>query len=243
MVTHQADIVLDFFRNRLDESMPEKQTPDVYAIMCGDSRNQSNQFSSSPANRIFVTRTIGNQVIGVLGSAAYPTSHLHSVRLVVVVGHIGCGAVGGAHDLSKSIKPAFQATSAEEAITKTLYNLKDMGRMLIHSDAEEAINDEMLPMATLFANAARFVGDDEKPYLPKHAELNVHFQIATLLKLKELRENVGSGKLMVIGAVYDFLGRYGKPGSSYIVNINGRMYVEDEAKKLGLNFKSFLANP
>ena len=244
MVTHVdhgiGRLVLDFFRNRLVGSLPEAQTPEAYTILCSDSRVQTNQFSDNPANMVFSTETIGNQVIGVFGSAGYPTSHLNSIRLICVVGHIRCGAVGGAYDLSKTIKPDFHAANAEDAITRSLQNLSG-SRRLIYSDAEEAIHDELLPMANLFANSAEFIGDDKKPYLPKHAELNVHFQIAALLKLKELREKVASGELMVIGTVYDFLGRYGKPGSSYIVNINGEIDAGKKAADMGLHYRRFLA--
>ncbi len=218
-----ADLLKELLERKISEKAPEKQAPAAYAIFCSDSRLDSSAFISSPVNRLFVTRNIGNQVIGLMGSPSYPVSHLHSVKLVVVVGHVGCGAVAAAYKMSKELKPQFnkKIPQIQAAVANELDILKDEKKRLLHSDSEEAIKEELASMSRFFANAAKVIGKDEEPYLPRHSEANVNLQVAALLQLDKVREKIGSGEIVVAGAVYDFLGKYGPAGSIYLVNVNG----------------------
>ncbi len=229
-----VDLLKELLERKIYEKAPEKQAPCTYAIFCSDSRIDSSAFSRSPAGNLFVTRNIGNQVIGLTGSPSYPVSHLHSVKLVVVVGHVGCGAVAAAYEMSKELKPQFNADGIGilSAVANTLDILKDEKRKLLHSDSEKAMSEELASMSRFFADAENIIGKDEEPYLPRHSEANVHLQVSALLQLDKVREKIGGGEIVVAGAVYDFLGKYGPAGSIYLVNVNGKPAVQHELAQL-----------
>ncbi|MBI2574511.1 hypothetical protein HYV82_01360 [Candidatus Woesearchaeota archaeon] len=227
-----ADLLKEFLERKVSDAAPEKQTPGTCAIFCSDSRIDSSAFASEPINNLFPPRNIGNQVFGLMGSASYPIGHLHSVRLMAVVGHIGCGAVAAAYKMSRELNPQFSPRSIEAAVQRTYERLRGKRRQLVYTASEEAVRDELAPMAQFFANAANVIGMDEEPYLPKHAEANVNLQVAALLHLDRVREKVGKGELIVAGAVYDFLGKYGPAGSTYLVNVNGKPAVQHELAQI-----------
>ena len=73
------------------------QSPFAVIVGCADSRVIPESIFSAGIGDLFVIRVAGN-VIGndQLGSIEYAVEHL-GCRLVVVMGHTGCGAVGAAH--------------------------------------------------------------------------------------------------------------------------------------------------
>lgn len=78
------------------------QFPYAVIVTCSDSRVPAEHIFSAGVGELFVVRTAGN-VVGEfeLGSVEYGAEHL-GAKLVVVLGHTGCGAVdaamnGGAH--------------------------------------------------------------------------------------------------------------------------------------------------
>ncbi len=225
----------EFLEKKADNGV-EKQTPQVYSIFCSDSRIHSVDFICNPHNKLFVMRNIGNQSIGFHGSASYPLSHLNSIKLAAVVGHVGCGAVGAAYKMSRSREKSFNAESFEVALESTISSLKNHSRRLIIEGHEEAIEHELLPMTELFSNALHLIGDDEEPFLPKYAEANVHLQVAGLMQIREVREKVESGKLTVVGTLFDLLGKHGPKGKSHLVNVNGRRDIESFE---GIKLKKF----
>lgn len=72
------------------------QKPYAVIVSCADSRVIPEGIFSAGIGDLFVIRVAGN-VVGdyQLGSIEYAVEHL-GCRLVVVLGHTGCGAVGGA---------------------------------------------------------------------------------------------------------------------------------------------------
>ena len=77
------------------------QTPFGIVLGCSDARAPIELIFDLSPNELFVVRVAGN-VLGTecLGSIEYGTRHFaKSVRLVVVLGHTGCGAVKAAVDL------------------------------------------------------------------------------------------------------------------------------------------------
>ena len=100
------------------------QHPYAVVISCADSRVIPEAIFSCGIGDLFVIRVAGN-VVGnfELGSVEYAVEHL-GVRLVVVLGHTGCGAVNAAlhqnHGLVKHITDEIQRaiggeTDAERA--------------------------------------------------------------------------------------------------------------------------------
>lgn len=71
------------------------QHPRVTLVTCSDSRIQTNDFSDDGNGDIFTIRNIGNQILSNEGSVKYGVHHLHT-PLLVVMGHVGCGAIKAA---------------------------------------------------------------------------------------------------------------------------------------------------
>lgn len=78
-----------------DEGGPPKQQPFAIVVGCADARVPTELILGQGANDLFVVRVAGNVLGGEsLGSIDYALHQLAgSVRLVVVLGHTGCGAV------------------------------------------------------------------------------------------------------------------------------------------------------
>ena len=73
------------------------QHPYAVIVSCADSRVIPESIFSAGIGDIFVIRVAGNVVDNYpMGSIEYAVEHL-GCRLVVVLGHTGCGAVGAAH--------------------------------------------------------------------------------------------------------------------------------------------------
>lgn len=88
-----ADIRLRTLR---EETAKNGQHPYAIVICCSDSRVIPEQIFSASIGELFVMRVAGNVLDNhLLGSVEYAAAHLH-VRLIVMLGHTNCGAVGAA---------------------------------------------------------------------------------------------------------------------------------------------------
>lgn len=83
---------------RRKETAEHGQHPYAVIVGCADSRAIPESIFSAGIGDLFVIRVAGN-VVGEnqLGSIEYAVEHL-GCRLVVVLGHTGCGAVAAAHE-------------------------------------------------------------------------------------------------------------------------------------------------
>ena len=83
-----------------DKSAPE-QRPYAAVLGCSDARVPIELIFNEGPNDLFVVRVAGNGLGGeVLGSLKYAVDHLgSSLKLIVVLGHSGCGAVSAAVDV------------------------------------------------------------------------------------------------------------------------------------------------
>lgn len=78
------------------QTSEEGQHPQAIVICCSDSRVVPEHIFSAGIGELFVIRVAGNVLDRhQLGSIEYAAAHLHC-RLVLVLGHTGCGAVGAA---------------------------------------------------------------------------------------------------------------------------------------------------
>jgi carbonic anhydrase len=78
------------------EATAKSQNPIAVVVTCSDSRTAPEILFGKNIGRLFVVRTAGNVVDDVaLGSVEYAIQNL-GVRLVIVLGHSGCGAVKAA---------------------------------------------------------------------------------------------------------------------------------------------------
>lgn len=77
------------------------QHPRATVITCADSRVHSHALDKTPDGDLFFVRNIGNQISTAEGSVEYGVHHLHT-PLLIIVGHVACGAVKAAgSDYSK----------------------------------------------------------------------------------------------------------------------------------------------
>ena len=78
-----------------------EQRPYAAVLGCSDARVPIELIFNEGPNDLFVVRVAGNGLGGeVLGSLSYAVDHLGgSLKLVVVLGHSGCGAVSAAVDV------------------------------------------------------------------------------------------------------------------------------------------------
>ncbi|MCM1246283.1 MAG: carbonic anhydrase [Roseburia sp.] len=97
------------------------QTPYAVVVTCSDSRVIPESIFCAGIGELFVIRVAGNVIDDhQLGSVEYATDHLGS-RLVVVLGHEHCGAVGAAiHD-----EPGGYIKSITDEIRKAIGGEKD----------------------------------------------------------------------------------------------------------------------
>lgn len=107
------------------------QAPFAVIISCSDSRVIPECIFSAGIGDLFVIRVAGNVIDRhQLGSIEYAVEHLGS-RLVVVLGHTGCGAVGAAlHEnggyikfITDEIKRAISAES--DAVKASILNVEN----------------------------------------------------------------------------------------------------------------------
>lgn len=102
----------------------EGQLPAAIVVSCSDSRVPPEVLFDRGIGDIFVVRTAGNVIDDTaLGSIEYAVAHL-SVRLIVVMGHSRCGAVGAAlggdgaeghiGSVTKALMPAVEDTRVRE---------------------------------------------------------------------------------------------------------------------------------
>jgi len=78
---------------------PPRQAPFAALVGCADARVPLELLMSQSANDIFVVRVAGNVLANEgVGSLDYAVTHLDDLRLLGVIGHTGCGAVGAAVD-------------------------------------------------------------------------------------------------------------------------------------------------
>jgi carbonic anhydrase len=100
----------------------QEQHPFALIVGCADSRTPPELIFDQNLGDLFVVRTAGNLVDEyALGSIEYAVDHL-GVRLIVVLGHERCGAVGAAlaansapghiNALVRDIQPAVQAAKS-----------------------------------------------------------------------------------------------------------------------------------
>lgn len=80
------------------DAAPEQQ-PFAAVLSCSDARVPVEMVMWQQANDLFVVRVAGNTPGPLsMGSLDYAVQHLTSIRLLVVLGHTGCGAISAAAD-------------------------------------------------------------------------------------------------------------------------------------------------
>ncbi|GMA98130.1 carbonic anhydrase [Pelosinus sp. IPA-1] len=116
--------VIDVGVERREELVEEGQYPFAVVVSCSDSRVPPEIVFDQGLGDLFVVRTAGEVVDDIaLGSVEYAIEHL-GVKLIVVLGHEGCGAVRAAVEDSdepghialiiETIKPAVEKAKMQQ---------------------------------------------------------------------------------------------------------------------------------
>ncbi len=83
------------------------QHPRATVVTCSDSRVHTHALDATPDGDLFMIRNIGNQIATAEGSVEYGVHHLHT-PLLLVVGHVACGAIKAASGDYGQESPAIQ---------------------------------------------------------------------------------------------------------------------------------------
>ncbi len=166
------------------------QQPFALVLGCSDARVPTEMIFDRAANELFIVRVAGN-VLGTecLGSVEYAVRHLaNNLRLIVVMGHSGCGAVAAAVDLYLS--PAAYGSIVETHSLRTIID-----RLLV----VVRIADKAL---------ARRCGNDaaaEPGYRAALWEMTVYLNAALTAHdlAREIGPLRGQGPLKVVYGVYE----------------------------------------
>lgn len=99
------------------------QTPFAALLGCADARVPAEVIFGQLRNNLFVVRVAGNVLSDeCLGSIEYALGNMSSIRIVVVLGHTGCGAVTAAVDTYLDPR-AYLGASTSPALRKILDRL------------------------------------------------------------------------------------------------------------------------
>jgi carbonic anhydrase len=117
---------------------PPAQRPYAAVLGCSDARVPIELIFNEGPNDLFVVRVAGNGLGGeVLGSLKYAVDHLgRSLKLIVVLGHSGCGAVCAAVDVF--LKPE---AYLELAAKHNLRGILDRLLLVVHAAAKRMAAD------------------------------------------------------------------------------------------------------
>ncbi|OPY26692.1 MAG: carbonic anhydrase [Methanocella sp. PtaU1.Bin125] len=194
------------------------QHPDVTLVTCSDSRVWERSLDDQ-IGKIFSIKNIGNRVEPNLGSIEYGVGHLHT-PVLMIMGHTGCGAV---HASTLELK------DEHARILKSLDFIKptvaEVQKLLIRKGGIAGYKKE-----TKVAPVTKI--SDEAFFETLVSEANVDRQIENLLNDASIRNLVYTGKLMIVGTIYDFKDIYSKEkGAIFVINVNGETSVE-KLKKL-----------
>jgi carbonic anhydrase len=164
-------------------------------VTCSDSRVHTHALDATPDGDLFMIRNIGNQIATAEGSVEYGVHHLHT-PLLLVVGHVACGAIKAASgDYGQGIS----------RIQRELDTLQI-------AKGDPGLNS---------------------------VKQNVNNQVR--LAMGKFEEEVMSGRLTVMGAVYDFRNEMKQgQGKLNVVNVNGET---DPAKIAKLDLMQGLDAP
>jgi carbonic anhydrase/SulP family sulfate permease len=161
------------------------QFPMAAVLGCIDSRAPAEVLFDLGLGDIFSARVAGNIATSeLLGSLEYACAVVGS-KLVVVLGHTGCGAVNAAVDLLVAAKKASEATPCA--------NLDGLV-----TEIQQAINPATLKKPDQWSPG------EKAAYTNEISRLNVLQTIQTIRKRSStLNKLVEEGKIAIVGALYD----------------------------------------
>jgi carbonic anhydrase len=117
---------------RSGDDVAPPQRPFAAVLGCSDARVPVELIFNEGPNDLFIVRVAGNALGNdVLGSLKYAIDHLGDLKLIVVLGHSGCGAVSAAVDVF--LDPAGYLSLASE---HALRGVLDRIMVVVHASAK-----------------------------------------------------------------------------------------------------------
>jgi len=162
-----------------------RQMPFAAVLGCSDARVPIGHIFNEGPNELFVVRVAGNTLgSDVRGSLNYALEHLgESLKLVVVLGHSGCGAVTAAVDVF--LDPAGYLSLVSKHAVRMLV---DRLQVVVHAASQHL--------------EAAF-GPDVRQH-PRYREALIELSVVTnaALAAHTLQRQIGSGEIDGVGVVY-----------------------------------------
>jgi carbonic anhydrase len=139
----------------------QAQHPFAIIVGCADSRTSPELVFDQNLGDLFVVRTAGNLIDDhALGSIEYAVAHL-GARLIVVLGHTGCGAVkaalesdhasGHVESLVRDIQPAVKAAKGTSGDVLSAAITENARQVAAQIKAKAALGDLAKEVRTVFA--------------------------------------------------------------------------------------------
>jgi carbonic anhydrase len=193
------------------------QKPDITLVSCSDSRVLESSLDNE-IGKVFSIKNIGNRVEPNLGSIEYGVSHLHT-PVLMIMGHTGCGAVhASTQDFTKE---HYRIVRSLDFIKPTVGEVQ---KLMIKKGGIAIYMKEHPPMVKPVTEDVYFE--------TLVSEANVDRQVETILNDDAIRKLVYAGKVIIVGAIYDFKDIYStERGAVFVININGETDL-DKIKKL-----------
>jgi carbonic anhydrase len=194
----------------------EGQKPDITLVSCSDSRVLERSLDDE-IGKVFSIKNIGNRVEPNLGSIEYGIAHLHT-SVLMIMGHTGCGAVhASTQDFTKE---HYRIVRSLDFIKPTVGEVQ---KLMIKKGGISIYMKEHPPMVKPVSEDVYFE--------TLVSEANVDKQVETILNDDAIRKLVYAGKVIVVGAIYDFKDIYStERGAVFVININGETDVEKMKK-------------
>lgn len=200
----------DLSSERIEELYAYGQNPFAVVVSCADSRTVPEHMFMMGLGDLFVVRTAGNVVGPVeLASVVYACEHL-GVKLVLVVGHTGCGAIqatidacdgdSGGKDHAGSDFACGDGAGSRTCRGEDARSDGAGGDTACGEGARSDGDRQTDVMAPLTAPIARAIGDERDPY--RASERNVRAGMAALASSPQLADLCGREGLRIAGAVY-----------------------------------------
>lgn len=132
------------------------QRPRATVVTCSDSRVHSHALDATPDGDLFMIRNIGNQIATAEGSVEYGVQHLRT-PLLLIVGHVACGAIKAASgDYSKE-SPAIQreldtlqVAKGDPGLNSVRQNVHDQVRAALGKFEGEVMNGRLTVMGAVY---------------------------------------------------------------------------------------------
>ena len=134
----------------------DSQHPRATVVTCSDSRVHTHALDATPDGDLFVVRNIGNQIATAEGSVEYGVHHLHT-PLLLIVGHVACGAIKAASgDFSKespSIQrelDTIQIPKGDAGLNSVKLNVNNQVRAAMNKFEQEVISGHLTVIGTVY---------------------------------------------------------------------------------------------